>query len=262
MNRLRHAAAIVVAVASLGAGPIPVKLVSNLAVYDVSLDHTSPGSVAAARGRTAIEFRDVCTGWQTTQRFIADMLDSGGEVSRTDYIVTAWESKDGRTMRFDTTDSDSGRKPERQKGNAVMGDAGGQVALSIPAGKHFALPAGTIFPTAHTIAIIEAARAGERSLKREVFQGGDETDLYTAIVTIGPQTAGKTQRADPKGLLKHVVAWPVLVSYFGDPNAETPDYEVASLLYANGVIGSMKLIYRHFTLNAELVKLEPLSPRC
>jgi len=46
-------------------------------------------------------------------------------------------------------------------------------------------------------------------------------------------------------------------------SAETPEYEIAADLYANGVIGTMTLIYARFTLKAKLVKLERLStPPC
>jgi len=86
----RSGLAVAFALLEIRAGPIQIKLVSNRAVYDVTLDHTSHGSVAAVRGRTVIEFRDACKGWSTTQRFIADMSDSDAEVPRIDYIVNAW----------------------------------------------------------------------------------------------------------------------------------------------------------------------------
>ena len=39
-------------------------------------------------------------------------------------------------------------------------------------------------------------------------------------------------------------------------------YEIAARLYANGVIGSMSLIYSNYTLKASLTQLEPLTATC
>jgi hypothetical protein len=95
-----------------------VVLVPNRTIYELSLAHTSAGGMIAARGRIVIEFRDVCDGWATTQRMLADMTDADGKVARDDFLVTAWESKTGREMRFDITNSVDGRLVERQRGRA------------------------------------------------------------------------------------------------------------------------------------------------
>jgi hypothetical protein len=244
----------------------PVVLLPNRAVYELSLAHTSAGGVIAAHGRIAIEFRDVCDGWTTTQRMLADLTDADGRVGRADFLVTAWESKSGREMRFDITNSVDGKLIERQRGRArEAADGSGTVELAEPKAMQFALPRATEFPTSQVIDILQAADAEQTSTKGVVFQGGDKSDLYLSTVVMGRKTSQMQSDAaiDKSGLLKNVPAWSVLISYFAnDTQSETPDYAVASRLYANGVIGAMSLIYSNYTLKATLTQLEPLPRAC
>jgi hypothetical protein len=247
---------------------IPIHLVPNRATYDLGLEHTSPGGAVAARGRMVIQFRDTCDGWSTAQRMVADMTDAGGATSRTDFLVTAWESKDGRSMRFDVKSASGGKMEKEKRGTAAVANDGTvTVSLLSPKRREFTLPAGTIFPSAQTIELAHAAQRGPGMVKKLVFQGGDEGDLYVSTAVIGrgaPPSATASERAvDKAGLLKNAEAWTMLVSYFANKQtADLPDYEVASRLYANGISGSMSLIYSRYTLRATLSRLEPLVPVC
>lgn len=245
----------------------PIGLASHLAVYNVSLAHTS-GDVVAARGRMAIAFRDTCDGWSTTQRLIVDVTDSDGDTRRTDFVVRAWESKDGRTMRFDISDKHGSGSYGRQRGEAELGpDGAGRVELEEGKPAHFALPKGTEFPTTQTLAVLAAAMSGNTFNKHLVFQGGGLSDLNFSTAIIGREEGTKARTvermADKSHLLSGVAAWPMLISYFPTtPRIESPDYEVATHLYANGVNGSMSLIYSGYTLRATLSRLERLKPSC
>ncbi len=267
MMRLPIFAALLSA-AAVSAAAAPVVLVPNRATYEVSLQHRSAGGLVAAHGRVVIEFRDVCDGWSTTQRMVADVTSEQGTVSRTDFLINAWESKDGREMRFDIANSTDGKLDERRRGRAGIAlDGAGVVTLAEPKADEFPLPRGTLFPTGQTAAIVQLAQAGTNSFKGFVFQGGGKSDLYVSTAEIGAKaTAAATdaERAtDKSGLLKGAAAWPVLVSFFpNDAQSETPDYEVVSRLYANGINGSMSLVYSNYTLRATLTRIEPLPPDC
>ena len=265
---MKRALALATAVAVLGTGAAPLpNLVSYRAIYEVSLEHTS-GSVLAARGRMAVEFHDTCDGWSTTQRLIADMTDSEGTASRTDFFVTAWESKDGRTMRFDINNAHDGKSQSRQRGSATLApDGSGTVQLAAGKPARFSLPKGTEFPTAQIVAVLHTAQSGGLSSKHLVFQGGDPTDLNFSTAVVGKQASAAALapdlQADKSGLLKGSPAWSVLLSYFPlSARNESPDYEVATHLYANGVSGSMSLVYPDYALRATLVRLEPLHAAC
>lgn len=261
------ALAAVVAMLRVGAAAPSPQLASYRAVYEVTLEHTS-GGVLAAHGRMAVEFRDTCDGWTTSQRLIADMTDSQGAASRTDFFVTAWESKDGRTMRFDISNSHDGKTLSRQRGSAELAaDGSGHVELAAGRPAKFSLPRGTEFPTAQILSVLRVAQNGSGSVKHLVFQGGDRTDLDFSTAVVGKRVVAPSiaadLAADRRGLVKNTPAWPVLISYYPvSSRAETPDYEVATHLFANGVNGSMSLVYPDYTLRATLVRLEPLQSHC
>ncbi|MEI9993862.1 MAG: DUF1849 family protein [Rhizomicrobium sp.] len=260
---LAAALSLTVCVATAG----PVALVSHRAQYDVTLASTHPGGVVAARGRTVLEFRDVCTGWTTTQRFIADMTDGKGSDVHSDFVVSSSEDKVGKLIRFKIHNVVNGRTTQRFEGAGMLASAGGEVKLTAPRGQHFALPTGTLLPTQHTLAVLRAAAAGVDSFHQTVFNGGDSHDLYDTSTVIGrPLPLAKLaddRKVDSQGLLAGLRAWPTLISYFPHDSAdERADYEVAYRLYANGVIASMTLIYPNFTMKAELVKLEKLPSHC
>jgi hypothetical protein len=260
--------AISVLLCTTSAGAMPVHLVANRATYDLRLDHTSPGGAVAGRGRMVIQFRDTCDGWSTAQRMVADLTNADGNVSRTDFLVTAWESKDGKAMRFDVKSANGGKLEKEKRGTAAVADDGSiVVTLLSPVRRQFTLPAGTIFPTEQTLELANAAARGPGMVKRLVFQGGDESDLYFSTAVIGrgaaPQATSAERAIDKTGLLKYVSAWTTLVSYFASKrSADLPDYEVATRLYANGISGSMSLIYTRYTLQATLSRLEPLVTVC
>jgi len=259
-------AAILFGVASIGA--MPIHLVPNRATYDLSLEHTSPGGAVAGRGRMVIQFRDTCDGWSTAQRMVADLTNADGAVTRSDFLVTAWESKDGKSMRFDVKSANGGKLEKEKRGTAAVEDNGSvTVSLLAPERRQFTLPAGTIFPSQQAVELAAAAARGQGTVKKLVFQGGDEGDFYVSTASIGrgasAQATAAERAVDKAGLLKNVSAWTTLVSYFANKRGvDLPDYEVASRLYANGISGSMSLIYTHYTLRATLARLEPLLPDC
>ena len=264
------ALAVSAASVSVEAAPAPSvpQLAPHRAIYEISLSRTEPGGIVAATGRTVIEFRDMCTGWSTTQRFVADMTNSEGDPARSDFIATSWESKDGSLMRFTVKNSVDGKTSQRFEGSVLRASGGSSaVKLTIPRGQGFALPMNAILPTQHTLDVLKAAAGGQNTIHQLVFQGGDKSDLYDATTVIGRMANAAELSADRAsdggGILAHANARAVVISYFGyGSRATTPDYTVAYRLYSNGVVGQMSLIYSRFTLRAHLVKLEKLAPSC
>lgn len=262
--------ALAAAVAFVGSGAAPPPaphLASYRAIYAVSLEHTN-GAVLAAHGRMAVEFRDTCDGWSTAQRLIDDVTDSDGVPSRTDFIVTAWESKDGRTMRFDVNETRDGKTEERERGSAALDpDGTGHVELLVGKPAHFGLPKGTQFPTTQILSVLRAVHKGRSSLKTIVFEGGDASSVNFSTAVMGKpldaDALALDRAADKDGLLKNVAAWPVLLSYFPlSSRAESPDYEVEGHFYDNGISGTMSFIYANYRLRITLTRLEALHAPC
>ncbi len=246
----------------------PITLVPARAVYDVSLSRTVPGGPVVAHGRTVTEFRDACTGWTMTQRFVADMTTSDGNSVRSDLVATSWEAKDGHAMKFTLKNALNGKTAEHFEGTAQLAAAGnGAVQLTVPRGTGFSLPAGAVLPTEHTLDVLRAIASGSDNIHQLVFQGGDKSDLYDATVLIGRQATAAEMAGDrahdPDGLIAHESARTVLISYFAYGSRDpAPAYEVAYRLYGNGVVSAMSLIYSNFTLSADLTSLEKLAPEC
>src|SRR5204863_4810560 len=132
-----------------------------------------------------------------------------------------------------------------------------------PKHEAFSLPTRTLFPTGETLGILSAAMKGEGSLSRTIFQGGSTGAVYISTATIGRPLArlSAEDAEDPNRLLSGIRAWPMLISFFL-PDAETPDSEIATHLYANGLLGSLSLVYPDYTLRAHLTRAERLPSSC
>jgi hypothetical protein len=234
--------------------------VSHREIYDVVLANTS-GYLLTARGRTVVETRGGCGFTDTLQRSLADVTYKDGRPIRTDFVIETWESADGRTLRFRVRNTQSGDGTETHNGTAKLTANGGRVTLTSHE-KSFALPAGTIFPSAFSQAMLTAAVRGQNLPNRIVFQGGDRNAVVTAAVKIGRLLPDEHETAaDPNGLLKNAAAWPILISYF-PAQQELPASEVAATLYATGLLGSFSLIYPQYTLRAKLIRVERLASSC
>jgi EipB-like len=237
----------------------PTATSSTREIYDVSLARTT-GYLLSAHGRTVVETREECGGTRSVQRSLSDVMYKTGAPIRADFVTETWESSDHRALRFDTRNLQSGNGAERHTGTArLFANGTGQVTFASK-DKSFPLPRGTLLPGAFSHAIIEAAEKGQDLENQIVFQGGERDALVTASVRIGPRDAHPHVGAgDPDHLLKGAAAWPVLMSYFPQ-SAELPASEVATDLYANGIMGSVSFVYPQYTLRATLVRVERLPP--
>jgi hypothetical protein len=230
---------------------------SNREIYDVTLARTT-GYLLTAHGRTVVETRAVCGGTSTLQRSLADVTYQTGESVRTDFITQTWESRDGRTLRFNVINTQSGNGSEKHAGVATLAINGAGRVTFASNDKPFALRPGTMFPQAFSRALLATAAKGQDLENRTLFQGGGRSALVTVAVRIGGRTANPRETAhDPDGLLKGVTAWPILMSDFPD-QTELPAAEVATHLYANGLLGSVSFAYPQYTLRAKLVRIERL----
>ncbi|HEY1962232.1 MAG TPA: DUF1849 family protein [Rhizomicrobium sp.] len=234
---------------------------STREIYNVSLARTS-GYLRSAHGRTVVETREECGGTRTVQRSLSDVTYKTGVPIRTDFVTETWESRDHRTLRFDARNLQSGNGAERHAGTArLFANGTGQVTFTSK-DKPFALPRGAMFPGAFSQAILAVAQKSRSLENRMVFQGGGRDALVTASVRIGAREIHPQITAqDPDHLLKGVTAWPMLMSYFPD-QAELPASEIATELYANGMMGSLSFIYPQYTLRATLVRVQPRKTHC
>jgi hypothetical protein len=221
------------------------------------------GGVEDVHGRLTVEWADVCEGWTVDQR-MALVIDFGEDVgsARTLSTFASWESKDGLRFRFEDRTWHGDGSVEEIGGAASLAalDQPGEVRLTAPTADAIPLPAGTLFPTRHTLELIDRAAAGETYVVRQVYDGTTESASEVAAV-IGALAA------TPEGAI--VVpggeeGWPMRLAFFSaEGRDDRPDYEIAVVLHANGVARDMVIDYGDYAIEAVLTAFEALpDPGC
>jgi hypothetical protein len=260
--------------ATVAAGSVPVvgaegfKLASHRAVYDLSLARPDPtGSVVALQGRLVMEFNDVCDGYALNQRIHTETTDGDDNDISSDFTTSSWESRDGTRFRFSLRNEVSGETAEEYVGTAELDKAGkgGSVSFTKPGDKKMLLPPHTVFPNVHLVSLLRGAMAGETMLPVRVFDGSGDDGLFETGGHIGKSYA--TVGANDAGVLKPLrgmQSWPVRIAYFPLlTKAETPEYEIAFRLFANGISGDLLLDYGDYAMKGVLSRLDLLpGPGC
>ena len=247
----------------LGAGAASATdLAAHRALYELKLDDSHPGDVAAATGTMAYEVQDVCDGWATNQRLQMTVTNRDGQDVQMLSDYTTWESKDGLKLRFrmrQTTDQ------------AVTSDVEGEAELKGPgqAGTaHFTspndstkpLPAGTVFPMKHTEALLAAARAGKHFITLPLFDGTTPTGVQHSSIVIGgwgPAPQGKWPA------LRKLASGRFHIAFFDpEPDKPEPDYEVSMRYWDNGVADDLSMNFGDFVMLGRLAEFKLLSKGC
>ena len=105
-------------------------LASHRAIYTMSLGSSSSKSdVRDLTGQMAFEIADVCDGWTLEQRIALDIVNAGGNETRSYTSFTSWESKDGTRFRFEQETKLNGRSIERLSGRAALEIGRGGIAV-------------------------------------------------------------------------------------------------------------------------------------
>ncbi len=260
------------ALAAIVATPMPAAravdpvVVPHRALYQMQLAGTRTGSaVTGVSGRMVFEWADACEGWTIEQRFqLTFQYAEGNRVEMVTNYAT-WETKDGRSYRFNVRRLMNGELDEEVRGDASVDAAGqGRVRYLRPEAREEALPPGTLFPTAHTLELLRAARVDERFVARVVFDGSDNEGPTDVSAAIGAGGKPRVTLPGPGGALLAGTMYPVRMAFFpvasGNPE---PQYEMTLWLLENGVAEQMLIDYGDFRVQGILRELEALpAPRC
>jgi hypothetical protein len=241
-----------------------LELAPHRAAYALSLGRSDPGSgVEGARGAMVIEWDASCEGWTVQQRIVLDLALATGGTMRSETAYTSWESLDGRDYRFRVNSKRDGEDTESFAGEAVLAaDGAGEARYSDPEGRVMALPAGTLFPTAHTVALLEQAKAADPLLFAVVFDGATEEGAARVNAVIGrPIEPGGP---DTPKLVAGMRGWHMRLAFFDFVGeAAEPHYELGVVLLENGVARSLEMDYGEFVIDAALERVEPVAkPDC
>ena len=230
------------------AAPSDVVLAAHHAAYDLTLDTIHGGETVAASGHMTYQVSDACTSWATQQQLdLRTVTRDGGAVELVSDYATL-EAKDGRHLAFDMKQKSNGVVTQQLRGEAVVDASGaGQIRYTLPQKTIVTLPAGTLFPMAHTAAIIRAARAGLKSIAPTLFDGTGTDGAQDTYVTILGWHAAPSNSSQPE--LAGLGTSRVHVAFFSrTPATITPDYESAMRYFDNGVADQLSMDFGDFTM--------------
>lgn len=237
-------------------------LVSHRAFYTLSVARFDPRNYRnGVAGGLSLEFVHACDGYVLNQRFVIETSTEDGAVL-TNMVLNSWESLDGQRFRFKMKDEVNGDLEQELNGEAKLNSrTGGEVKFTLPEDTDLTLPAGTLFPTDHTVRLLALARSGGNWLQASVYDGAS-SDAYSEVGGfIGGEMPVETGEKPILAPLKGQRSWHIRLAYFtSDKQADTPDYEIAYRLYENGVADDIVFDYGDWAIRASLKVLE-LKPR-
>jgi hypothetical protein len=242
---------------------------AHRALYNMSLENARSGSgISGVKGKMAVEWTDSCAGWAFQYRSVIDVTFDETPPARLTSTAASWESSDGKSYRFDVRHNTNGKEVERIEGVANLSakNGAGHTVFTHPKPSKIDLPAGTLFPVAHSLAIMRAAKVGKapQFVSRNVFDGMDVKGLYQVNAIIGAAKQSKMEFPGNKGIMKEMPSWSVSLAYFALNNGESvPQHEIKMRLFANGVADDLIMDFEEFVVRARLTQVDLLpDPTC
>jgi len=240
----------------------PAALLAHRALYTLTLASAKGGDVAAAHGTMGYEVTDACDGWAVRQRLRMTITNADGQDIEMASDYATWEAKDGLKLRFhvrQTTDTAVTSQTDGEASLQRVG-GGGEAHYTTPRDNTVALPAGTLFPMMHTVAIIAGAREKKRVLSLPLFDGTDENGVEDSSIVIldwKPPSPGKWPG------LASLPSTRVRLAFFEhQANAVTPSYEVGMRYWENGVADDMQMDFGDFVMSAKMNEFAPQPRHC
>lgn len=260
VRRGRGAAAVLLA-AALPVGAAAAELAPHRAVYEASLESAQGGAIA--RGSMVTTVERACDGWITGVQTVIDIVMEGDRPVRQDLRFAGWESFDGTAYRF-TSRQRQGETELGFAGSARVGGTGGQADFTAPAKKTVSLPAGALFPVAHTRHLIDRAEAGQRQDVGIVFEGVNGAGPQQFAAFIGARQAPAADAAGRLGPLAARPGWRIHAGYYApDGRSPAPDYEIDLIQLDNGVVTEVLTTTGPLRIRFRLLKVEAVPPpRC
>jgi EipB-like len=239
-------------------------ILPHRAGYELSLRSVRSGSgIIDVTGLLSYDWTDTCDGWIVEQRYVLQVVRGDGPVVEISASYANWESKDGLRYRFNVKrghGSEEDSDPSEVQGEASLKGKGkaGTVRFDKPEKQEIALPAGTLFPTEHTLVLIQKAKAGEKFDRHPVFDGAELEGPSMMTAFLLPK-----RDAPPGGKPSMLTAaqpvWPVTIAVFSEGDkSETPSFEMTIYLQENGVVPEMIMDYGDFSVVGHMKIFEKL----
>lgn len=250
-----------------------VVLAPHRAVYDFALARSAgTAGVSDMTARMVYELTgSQCDGFTQSMRFVTKATTSDGGTSINDLRSTSWEEAAGRSFRFTSNQLRDDQQQEQTAGEAARNQDEIRIELTKPAKKKTGISGAALFPIQHSRELIAAAQRDEQVFQADLYDGSEKGEkVYMTTAVIGRvKAAGQAAllpRVENSERLNGLRAWPVSLSYFEpgkNQSDATPTYELAFLMFENGVVRSLTLDYGDFALKGDLKSLTFLeTPKC
>jgi hypothetical protein len=241
---------------------VPSGLLAHKALYTLTLDSAKSNDVIGAHGTMGYEVTDACDGWAVRQRLDMIITNADGQDIHMSSDYATWESKDGLKFRYHMRQTTDTAVTSQTDGEALLQKIGGpgEAHYTSPHDSVSKLPAGTVFPMAHTAAIIAAARDKKHFLSLPLFDGTDENGAEDSFIVV---LDWKQPAPSKWPALASLPSTRVHISFFDrGPAAVTPTYEATMRYWENGVADDMKMNFGDFIMNATMKDFAPQPHRC
>lgn len=252
----------------LSVGPAEAGVMAtHHAVYALALDPVNAGTdLSGVEGVMSYEWADACKGWTTTEKADLKLFYQDGHQDSLGWSLNSWEAKDGLSYRFLVRDFSGGKQTSELEGEASLRGPGeaGIAHFTKPTTEVLALPAGTLFPTAHSDTLLRHLAAGDRLFYATVFDGTDDKELFQISAVLSKTLRPSAADTSLSPLLAEGPVYRLGLAFYGaHTENSTPDQEQTVDLYANGIIDRLTLDYGDFTVDAVLKTLEEIpAPGC
>ena len=251
-------------VAAITPAPAPASsaLLAHKALYTLTLDTAKSGDVIAAHGTMGYEVTDACDGWAVRQRLNMTITNADGQDIQMSSDYATWESKDGLKFRYHMRQTTDTAVTSQTDGEAQLTKTGGpgEAHYTSPHDSTSKLPAGTVFPMAHTAAIIAAARDKKHFINLPLFDGTDENGVEDSFIVV---LDWKQPMSTKWPVLSALPSTKIHISFFDHgPAAVTPSYEVGMRYWENGVADDMNMNFGDFIMDAKMKDFSPQPRRC
>jgi hypothetical protein len=236
-------------------------LAAHRAFYKLTLS-SSRGDVIAATGTMGYEVIDACDGWAVRQRLSMTLTNTDGQDIQMVSDYATWESKDGLKFRFHMKQTTDTAVTSQTDGDAALDRAGGpgKAHYTAPEDATKDLPAGTLFPMAHTSAIITAAQQGKKFLSLPLFDGTDDSGVEDSFVVI---LDWKPPQPNKFPFIAALPSTRVRLAFFDhSTSSEVPTYQVGMRYWENGVADNLQMDFGDFVMDAKLNELTPMPHKC
>jgi hypothetical protein len=243
-------------------------LVPHEAHYRLSLVQLKiPGEAASAGGDLALRVEKTCGHWRIISRFDFNIVFRDAQRRmRLEVAHGLEEDLEGQTLLFESHNAVNGVKVLSVKGTANMPEGGGvgRAVFMSPQRADYALPAGTLFPTATTHRTVDALERGARIDSYFLFDGSNPAGPYrVSDVAGGRPLALERPPTGDHGLLS-TPSWRVTSAFFDHRSVDAePLSTTVTQLHANGVVSRVLLDVGFLVADGELVEITSLPlPSC